>query len=65
MTLVNRQLRALKLAQNDGKVSEQQWTTYGYSKAYVDDLAASGYLQRWRGSYSLTAKGERALEESR
>lgn len=61
MSLSNRQLRALKLAQQDGSVSEAQWKTYGFSKAFVDDLAVDGYLQRWNGSYSLTAKGERAL----
>lgn len=62
MSLNNRQLRALKLAQQDGAVSETQWSVYGYSKAYVDDLTVDGYLRRdARNVYRLTGKGEKAL----
>lgn len=62
MSLGNRQLRALKLAQQDGSVSVAQWKVYGYSKAYVDDLTVDGYLRRdSHNVYSLTGKGEKAL----
>lgn len=63
--LTNRQLRALALTKRNDGMNRAHWSEYGFSKAFLDGLAAQGYLKLQGGMYVLSAKGRQALEESR
>lgn len=63
--LTNRQLRALALNKLDGPMSGTEWRKYGFSHQFVENLVNQGYLRVKGLETTITAKGKRALQESR